>query len=156
MRHPQIDWTLPADVTCLMCALFHDATRAVELRRQAKLRKPSELPLESDVICVRNYIQSNFSAKMTDTFMHWSRCEFIRLRALMIVCRLTLFNACRGGEPARLLLTLFSSYWLLWIATSKPNMYISCAITSFLCKIIIKQTNCVKNTITSTQPTFLP
>ena len=57
--------------------VFAGATRALELRRPAKLRKPSELQLESDVICVRNYIQSNFSAIMTDTFMHWSGYQFI-------------------------------------------------------------------------------
>ena len=40
----------------------------------------------------------------TDHYLQWTSYEYNRLRAL-IVCRLTLFNARRGGEPSRLLLT---------------------------------------------------
>ena len=70
--------------------------------------KPSALPNEEDVQKVREYTLSAISNMLADSYMSWTGHEFGRLRDL-IVCRLTLFNARRGGEPARMLLTQFQA-----------------------------------------------
>jgi hypothetical protein len=81
--------------------LFSGSMSAIALKRQEKLRKPAELPLESDITTLRNYTLSQIRAMLSDELLHWSSYEFNRLRSL-VVSRLTLFNARRGGEPARL------------------------------------------------------
>ena len=86
--------------------VFGTAVAAVEYKRQEHTRKPSALPNEEDVQKVREYTLSAISNMLADSYMLWTGHEFGRLRDL-IVCRLTLFNARRGGEPARMLLTQF-------------------------------------------------
>ena len=83
--------------------IFASAAEKVELRRQGRLRKPARLPAEDDVIRVREHIYAQVNALLSNEYCLWSSQEYTRLRAL-IVCRLTLFNARRGGEPARLTL----------------------------------------------------
>ncbi|KAJ8018484.1 hypothetical protein HOLleu_43501 [Holothuria leucospilota] len=81
--------------------LFGDAAYQINKNRQASLRKPAALPLEEDVTKLRNFILSVIKNMMTDNFIVWDSNNFRRLRD-MVVARLTLFNARRGGEPCRL------------------------------------------------------
>ena len=82
--------------------IFRDAEYKVNVVRHKELRLPQRLPLEEDVAKLRDWLQTNISSMCSFEFI--SSSEFADLRD-MIVCRLTLFNARRGGEPVRLLLT---------------------------------------------------
>ncbi|XP_070203173.1 uncharacterized protein [Littorina saxatilis] len=62
------------------------------------------MPLEQDVKTFRDYVVQRTKSIMEDPYKLWDMHAFIELRNL-IVARLTLFNARRGGEPARLLLS---------------------------------------------------
>lgn len=83
--------------------LFGDATYAINKNRQTLLRKPQEMPLEDDVCKIREH-SINISAMMVNNKnLIWDAHNFKTLRDLC-VCRLTLFNARRRGEPSRLLI----------------------------------------------------
>ena len=81
--------------------IFGDAEYLLQKGRKVKLRKPQRLPQEGDVQRVRTYTIESVKRLLNDEYLQWSAHEFIKLRDL-IVCRLTLFNARRGGEPSRL------------------------------------------------------
>ena len=83
--------------------IFYRAQLMCEQRRQ-NLRKPGDMPLEKDLIKFRNHIIEKTSKLASDNFQKWDRHDFIEMRNLL-VSRLTLFNARRGGEPARMLLS---------------------------------------------------
>jgi hypothetical protein len=83
-------------------SMMNKSQFALQLKSQEILRKPIELPLESDVALVKEYTLKTIKALLKKKG-EWTTYEFNRLRALL-VCRLTLFNARRGGEPARLLI----------------------------------------------------
>ncbi|XP_052063070.1 uncharacterized protein LOC127702809 [Mytilus californianus] len=70
--------------------------------RQENLRRPQYLPLDDDVRRLRNYTLSGI-AQMDDPYQILDVNEYPRLRDL-VVARITLFNAKRGGEPSRLTL----------------------------------------------------
>ena len=67
------------------------------------MRKPADMPLEKDVKTLRNFVLKEIKSMTEDPYTVWDKHTFIRLRNL-IVTRLTLFNARRGGEPARMTL----------------------------------------------------
>lgn len=81
--------------------LFGDATYAINKNRQVKLRKPEELLLEEDMQTLRTHMGDEAEKIINDQFILWDAHNFRKLRDL-IVTRLTLFNARRGGEPCRL------------------------------------------------------
>ena len=81
--------------------IFGDAQYLLNKGRQIKLRKPDTLPQETDVQMVRTYTIQTVQNLLNDEYLHWTAHEFIQLRDL-VACRLTLFNARRGGEPSRL------------------------------------------------------
>ena len=83
--------------------LFTKAQRKVDERRQEQLRRPQQLPVEEDVEKIKTFIGNELERLLEDQYMILGQYEFNRLRAIC-VSRLTLFNARRGGEPARLLL----------------------------------------------------
>ena len=83
--------------------IFYRAQLMCEQRRQ-NLRKPGDMPLEKDLTKFRNYIIDKTTELASDSFHKWDRHDFIEMRNLL-VSRLTLFNARRGGEPARMLLS---------------------------------------------------
>ena len=83
--------------------IFYGAQIMCEQRRQT-LRKPGNMPLETDLLKFRNYILERTKALTSDIYNKWDFHDFTEMRNL-IVARLTLFNARRGGEPARLLLS---------------------------------------------------
>jgi integrase len=84
-------------------SVFGDAEFCAVQNRNAELRKPAALPIESDIEKVKKYILASVEEIVTDSYLHWTQHEFARLRDL-VVARLTLFNARRGGEPSRLML----------------------------------------------------
>ncbi|PIK43850.1 hypothetical protein BSL78_19292 [Apostichopus japonicus] len=81
--------------------LFGDASYAMHKNRNEKLRKPESLPQEEDICKVREYTMSRMSSMMAETYSVFDSHVYIELRDLL-VSRLTLFNARRGGEPCRL------------------------------------------------------
>lgn len=73
------------------------------IRSQEVLRKPLQLPSEDNLIKLRTYITSRVNTLTQNSERQWSLTEFIELRDLLTT-RLTLFNARRGGEVARMFL----------------------------------------------------
>ena len=84
--------------------MMGDALFKLHKNRQIRLRKPQEMPSEEDMMKVRRYTENRISAIVSDQFSIWDSVRFAELRDL-VVSRLTLFNARRGGEPARLLVS---------------------------------------------------
>ena len=84
--------------------IFGDAVYDLNIRRNKKLKKPACLPIESDVQIVRNFTIETMLNLTNDPFLLWDLHSFVLLRNCTCV-RLTLFNARRGGEPARLLIS---------------------------------------------------
>ena len=81
--------------------IFGDAQYELNKRRQIKLRRPESLPNEDDILCIRDRIINTMKELTQDVFMLWDTSKFIQLRDSACT-RLTLLNARRGGEPARL------------------------------------------------------
>jgi len=98
-------------------AIFGDATYAINTSRQTLLRRPDQLPDEDEVSKVQQYTVSSLEKYYTsnNVYMFWTNHEFVGLRDLT-VSRLTMFNARRGGEPARMSI-------LEWVDASK-NVWI--------------------------------
>ena len=80
--------------------LFFTAQVSCENKRN-NLRKPEDMPLEADVQKLREFIVAEMTRICGDNVTFFDVHQFVRLRNL-IVSRLTLFNARRGGEPARM------------------------------------------------------
>ena len=58
----------------------------------------------SDLILFHDYVLSLIKELVDDPFCVWDKHSYVNLRDA-VVARLTLFNARRGGEPSRLLLS---------------------------------------------------
>jgi integrase len=72
----------------------------IKKRGQQRLRKPQRLPEEKNLRKIKDYISD--SLKSLGKKKHkLTEYEYNRLRSLL-ACRLTLFNARRGGEPAKM------------------------------------------------------
>ncbi|GFR76745.1 histone-lysine N-methyltransferase SETD8-A [Elysia marginata] len=52
-------------------------------------------------MAMHNFLLQEMASMCSDVRLRWDSHDFVRLRNLT-VCRLTMFNARRGGEPARL------------------------------------------------------
>jgi hypothetical protein len=72
--------------------IFGDAIYNINKNREVKLRKPEELPKDSDVAKVRQYTLNRMTSLIGDEYLVWTAKEFAELRDLAD-CRLTLFNA---------------------------------------------------------------
>ncbi|XP_060085309.1 uncharacterized protein LOC132564693 [Ylistrum balloti] len=83
-------------------SIFSDAQYANVKARQTDLRKPKHLPIEEDIQKLRSFMIEEQN-RILDPYVLISNQEYIILRDIL-VSRLTLFNARRGGEPSRLLL----------------------------------------------------
>ena len=83
--------------------LFGDALYKINNTRQTKLRRPDKLPTEEDCHRLRQYTLNRVSHLISDEYTLWTATEYCELRDL-VLSRVTLFNARRGGEPARLTL----------------------------------------------------
>ena len=81
--------------------IFGDASYQINNARESKLRRPAERPLENDMSILRDYILNRTEELLRDEYEFMNLHQYIELRNLTL-CRLTLFNARRGGEPAQL------------------------------------------------------
>jgi hypothetical protein len=84
--------------------ITNKAVSDIKIRGEELLRRPIQLPLDEDVKSIKVYTLSAITTLLENPDMVWTTHDFNQLRTLL-VCRLTLFNARRGGEPARLRLT---------------------------------------------------
>ena len=75
--------------------------------RNTQLRRVDNLPQIEDVGKLRNYMTAKITEMTGSEYVYWTSSEFVELRDLACA-RITLFNARRGGEPARLKV----SHWL--------------------------------------------
>ena len=82
--------------------IFYNAQLHCEARRGG-LRKPSAMPDNDDVEALRSYSISEMNAMLERPYDLWDDNLFVKLRNL-ILTRVTLLNARRRGEPARLTL----------------------------------------------------
>ena len=67
------------------------------------MRKPSAMPDNDDVEALRSFSISEMNAMLDRPYDLWDDNLFVKLRNL-ILTRVTLLNARRSGEPARLTL----------------------------------------------------
>ena len=81
--------------------IFGDAAYILNKNRQMKLRCPESLPSEDDVAKLKKYTVGRLHDILAQPYTLWDSHAYTELRDLT-VSRLTLFNARRGGEPARL------------------------------------------------------
>ena len=86
--------------------IFKPAEIGAVARRQEILRKPSQLPKEEEVKKLVSYVSSSIEEKLK--LLTLDSENFVDLRNL-VVTRITLFNARRGGEPSRILLSEWES-----------------------------------------------
>ncbi|XP_057298490.1 uncharacterized protein LOC130629354 isoform X2 [Hydractinia symbiolongicarpus] len=84
--------------------IFGEAQQAIHKKRQIRLRRPMALPLEDDIKALRGHILAKIKQITSDNFLMLDTSAYIELRDASCA-RLTLFNARRGGEAARLLLS---------------------------------------------------
>ena len=82
--------------------IFYNNQVACEARGES-LRKPSAMPIKDDVDTLRRFTISEMNSTLDGPYDYWDDALFVKLRNL-IVCSLTLFNARRSGEQARLTL----------------------------------------------------
>lgn len=80
--------------------MFHSAEYNIKKNRQQELRCPKNLPDEQDVKKLQTYTVQKMKS-IDDHYEFLEKSEYILLRNL-VVSRLTLYNARRGGEPCRL------------------------------------------------------
>ena len=64
--------------------------------KDISLRKPADMSLEKDLSAFRNFVIKKSMEMLNDPYFSWDRHGFVLLRNL-VVSRLTLFNARRGG-----------------------------------------------------------
>ena len=82
-------------------SLVNNSVLKMKKRSSEKLRMPSELPREEDMATLKQYTKKAIADLMEND--KWDGHSFNRLRSLL-VCRLTVYNARRSGEPARMTL----------------------------------------------------
>jgi len=82
--------------------VFGNAIYDLNERRNINLKKPSALPLESDINLVKTHALEVMEKYQKDPFHKWDLHSFKELRDC-VCTRLTMYNGRRGGEPARLL-----------------------------------------------------
>ena len=83
--------------------IFGDAAYEINKSRQTKLRMPEQQASEEDVRKIRDLSLARIQT-LSDNFAITDKHSFVQLRDAL-VCRITLFNARRGGEPCRLKLS---------------------------------------------------
>ena len=83
--------------------IFSDAEYQACNSRLAKLRRPEQLPKSDDLQLFKSFVSAQLVKFTGDPYHLWGSNDFVMLRDIL-VARLTLFNARRGGEPCRLLL----------------------------------------------------
>ena len=103
--------------------LFGDAYYQLNKNRLRKNRKPNELPLKRDMDKLRSFTKGqiqDITNQKNSNFLQSN--EFVNLRNC-VCARLTLFNARRGGEAARMLISEFAEAREdEWINKQQPNL----------------------------------
>ena len=87
-------------------SIFGDAIYAINMTRQEKLRMPEQEADDEDLTTLSDHLRKNVKDLCSEYEMIGSH-EFVALRDTLCA-RLTLFNARRGGEPARLLISQYA------------------------------------------------
>ncbi|XP_061193714.1 uncharacterized protein LOC133201942 [Saccostrea echinata] len=82
-------------------SFFASAEESVVKKRQSDLRRPVRLPSEKEIEQLRDCTKDIIERLSADMFETLDYTKFSQLRDA-VVCRLTLFNARRGGEPSRM------------------------------------------------------
>lgn len=82
-------------------ALFGDCKYQINKARQEQLRLPSRTPDEKDIQMLRDFTVKHIMLLSSKPKKQFGKQDFVQLRNL-VCCRLTIFNARRGGEPARM------------------------------------------------------
>jgi len=85
-------------------SLVGGAIYANNKNRQTRLRRPQQMPQHEELRVLRMYTINRIKSILDDPFLQLTSTQFVELRD-MTCCRLTLFNARTGGEPARLQLS---------------------------------------------------
>ena len=80
--------------------LLSNALYNLEKAKLKNTRKSAQLPLEEDIKGIYLYIQQAMETLCSE-YHYWSASSFVELRNL-VMSRLTLLNARRGGEVGRL------------------------------------------------------
>uniref|UniRef100_A0A8W8NZK8 Uncharacterized protein n=2 Tax=Magallana gigas TaxID=29159 RepID=A0A8W8NZK8_MAGGI len=70
-------------------------------KRQSDLRRPVRLPSEKEIEKLRDCTKEIIDSLSIDMYETFDYSKYSQLRDA-VVCRLTLFNARRGGEPSRM------------------------------------------------------
>ena len=87
--------------------IFGDAYYKLNKNRLRKNRKPQALPLQADLMKIKDYCIEFIHEVYSKPFDLILTPVYVKLRNI-ICARLTLFNARRGGEAARMLLAEFN------------------------------------------------
>jgi hypothetical protein len=80
---------------------FASAEESVVKRRHTELRRPIRLPNEKQIEQLRNFTKNVIEKLSDEIYKTLDYTKFCQLRDA-VICRLTLFNARRGGEPSRM------------------------------------------------------
>lgn len=99
--------------------LFADSKYAINMARQERLRLPNRVPPDEAVGKLRNYAVTRIQAICELPREDLDKNLFIELRNLTC-SRLTLFNARRGGEPARMKICHWTNRGQ-WLQSRKTN-----------------------------------
>nr|XP_034299375.1 uncharacterized protein LOC105334630 isoform X2 [Crassostrea gigas] len=82
-------------------SFFASAEESVVKKRQSDLRRPVRLPSEKEIEKLRDCTKEIIDSLSVDMYETFDYSKYSQLRDA-VVCRLTLFNARRGGEPSRM------------------------------------------------------
>ncbi len=94
-----VNWVVVLDLNKDL--IFGDAQYNINKNREEKLRRPQQQPLEADIQKIRLYTIQQIDDLGSTSNELMNSHKYVELRD-MLVCRLTLYNARRGGEPSRL------------------------------------------------------
>ena len=86
---------------------FSAAQENLTNKKQSESRAPRRLPSDDDIKKLNDFIREEVQSIVKDVYSPMTLSLFCKLRNLL-TCRLTLFNARRGGEAARLTLAEYN------------------------------------------------
>ncbi|XP_064643399.1 uncharacterized protein LOC135497602 [Lineus longissimus] len=82
------------------------STQALQSLKERRYNATEILPLTSDLLSFKNYLQQQLATSVQDLQDHQSSCSWRRLSEVLF-CLVTLFNKRRGGEVAKMNLSCF-------------------------------------------------
>lgn len=85
-------------------SFFKNAEESIITKRLTELRAPVKLPSKSDIVKLRDHTKKTIQDLTGDGYCLLENADFCQLRDAL-VSRLTLFNARRGGEPSRMVIS---------------------------------------------------